>query len=325
MQDWYHLDGPALQAGLDSIPFIWLGDAQSFLINGGGLYLPCYENTTSDLSMCASDCTVDNYIKTIDVESGKTYRLRIIGGQILVGVNFAIHGHNMTVVEVDGVLCEPFEVSNLDVFGGQRYSVLVTMDQDPGSYFATTSVRYRSSGPNGWIVFKYSDSPETNFTLNESHPDHPEWNDTEPTLALEEMLVPKNIESYSDYDVLSADAGSVRRVVMVVTQATDSVSGMLRWALNNVTHEMPAKPVIYSAYESVHEDGAEPWPDTTIPDTVVLPEDPPTPWNYTEPVHDSVGSYNGEIGPSIIQVTGEYLSLLFSVLCVCKSTDEMTC
>jgi FtsP/CotA-like multicopper oxidase with cupredoxin domain len=123
LQDWYHLNGPALQAGLDSIPFIWVGNPQSFAINGGALYLPCYENTTSDPSQCDDNCSIENYIKTIEVESGKTYRLRIIGAQILIGVNFAIRNHTMTVVEVDGTLCEPFEVSNLDVMPGEFSSI----------------------------------------------------------------------------------------------------------------------------------------------------------------------------------------------------------
>lgn len=80
LQDWYHENGQTLHAGLDSIPFIWVGNPQSFAINGGGLYLPCFENTTSDPSICANNCSIENYIKTINVESGKTYRFRLIGG-----------------------------------------------------------------------------------------------------------------------------------------------------------------------------------------------------------------------------------------------------
>lgn len=120
LQDWYHLIGTELQAGLDSNPFIWVGNAQSFAINGGALYLPCLENTTSDpTNDCADNCSIENYIKTVEVEAGKTYRLRIIGGQILIGVNFGIANHTMTVVEVEGTLCEPFEVDNLDVMPGK--------------------------------------------------------------------------------------------------------------------------------------------------------------------------------------------------------------
>jgi hypothetical protein len=178
------------------------------------------------------------------------------------------------------------------------------MDQDPNSYWGTSSVRYRSSGPFGGIIFKYTDAPDANLTLDGPFPDHPLWDDMEPTLDLEAKLATKDIESYPDSDVLNADEDSIRRIIMVGTQATDLKSGRLRWAVNNVTYNMPSTPFIKSAYEAVNREGAEAWPNTAVPGAVVLPETPPTPWNYSEPVHDSVGTYNGESGASMIPVTG---------------------
>lgn len=178
------------------------------------------------------------------------------------------------------------------------------MDQDPNNYWGTSSVRYRSDGPFGGIIFKYTDAPEVNLTLDGPFPEHPLWDDIEPTLDLEAKLVTKDIESYPDSDVLTADEDSIRRIIVVGTQATDLESGKLRWAVNNVTYSMPSTPFIKSAYEAVNEEGAEAWPNTVVPGAAVLPETPPTPWNYSEPVHDSVGTYNGENGASMIPVTG---------------------
>jgi len=198
-------------SGLDTVPFIWIGYAQSFLINGGGIFTPCLGNETAGLA-CAADCSVlKNYIKSINVESGKTYRLRIIGAQELIGVNFAIQGHTMTVVEVEGTLVEPYVVANLDVMPAQRYSVLVTADQDPGNYVATTSVRYRPESPTGYILIKYQGSPEVDLTLDGDLPAHPGWNDTKPTIELEDNLFTLNPSSYYDSDVLSADTTSIRQ------------------------------------------------------------------------------------------------------------------
>jgi hypothetical protein len=188
------------------------------------------------------------------------------------------------------------------------------MDQDPLYYWATSSVRYRSSGPYGGIIFKYSDAPDTNLTLG-PYPDHPAWDDMEPTLELEANLATKDIDFYPDADVLTADEASIRRVVIVGTQATDLVTGKLRWAVNNVTYDMPSKPFILSAYEAVNADGADPWPDTVVPGAIVLPESPPNPWNYSDPVHDNVGTYNGESGPSMIPVTGKYIFLRCIAFC----------
>ena len=71
LQDWYHLDGHMRRTGLDTNPFIWIGNAQSFLINGGGVFEPCLGDATAGLS-CAEDCSVDKSIKSIEFEAGKT-------------------------------------------------------------------------------------------------------------------------------------------------------------------------------------------------------------------------------------------------------------
>jgi hypothetical protein len=75
---------------------------------------------------------------------------------------------------------------------------------------------------------------------------------------LERKLVTKNIDSYPDSDVLSADEDAIRRVVLVATQATNQATGMLRWAVNNVTYDMSPTPFIFSAYEACNEVDAAP-------------------------------------------------------------------
>ncbi|KAL7541771.1 hypothetical protein ACHAWF_007015 [Thalassiosira exigua] len=324
LQDWYHLDGSMRRTGLDSNPLIWIGNAQSFLINGGGIFSPCLGDSTDGLS-CASDCSADNYIKTIDVEEGKTYRLRIISGVELIGVSFAIKGHKMTVVEVEGTIVEPYEIESLDIMPAQRYSVLITADQEPGNYWATTSVRYRSTAPTGYINIKYAGTPQSNLTLDGGDfPTHPIWNDTEPTVELESNLFTKNPSSYNDADVLTADPSTIRRIVAVGTQAKDSETGLLRWAMNNVTMTLSDKPLILSAYEAVHAEGASAWPDTEVPGTVLVPEQPPTPWDYTKPVQDSVGEYNGNRGPSYIPLTeGEVVEVVMQNARALNGVPEM--
>lgn len=56
---------------------------------------------------------------------GKTYRMRFIGMTALSKFNVWIDGHNMTIIEVDGVDVEPYDVSILPIAAAQRYSVLV--------------------------------------------------------------------------------------------------------------------------------------------------------------------------------------------------------
>ena len=304
----YHLDGQMQRTGLDTNPFIWIGNAQTFLINGGGVYAPCLGDDTDGLAeqlsaQCADDCSLDNYIKSIEVEAGKTYRLRIIAGTELIGVNFAIHGHNMTVVEVEGAIIQPYEVENLDIMPAQRYSVLITANKEPGNYWATTSVRYRNTAPTGYLNIKYKDAPAATLTLDAAMPNHPAWDVTEPTIELEDNLLTKNPNSYDDYDILSTDPDFIRSIIAVGTQNMDTELDLLRWAMNNVTMTMSKVPLITQAYDAVASDSENAWPDTIIPGTVVVPDKPPNTWNYTEPVQDSVGIYNGDRGFSYISLT----------------------
>lgn len=326
LQDWYHEDGNYRRTGLDTSPFIWIGNAQSFLINGGGVYQPCLKH--NGLSSCAADCSKENYLKTIEVEGGKTYRIRIIAGTELIGVNFAIQGHRMTVVEVEGALVEPYEIENLDIMPAQRYSVLVKADQDPGDYWATTAVRYRDSGPMGYIRFKYKDSPVTPVSIlledDNSLPSHPAWNVTEPTTDLYSNLFTKNICFYDDADVLDAEETDIRRIIVVGTQANDEELGLLRWAMNNVTMTMGKEPIITSVYDAVNVKGSASWPELDVPGTVVVPDRPPTPWNYTERVQDSVGIYNGNRGPSYIPLTeGEVVEVVLQNARALNGVPEM--
>ncbi|CAO3597015.1 unnamed protein product [Absidia cylindrospora] len=67
----------------------------------------------------------------MEVTHGKTYRVRVIGALSFATVGFSLAKHRMTIIEVDGHMVKPYETDYLEVSSGQRYSVLVTMDQSP--------------------------------------------------------------------------------------------------------------------------------------------------------------------------------------------------
>ena len=62
----------------------------------------------------------------IKFEPGKTYRLRIINFSAASMFYFLIDGHDMKIIEVDGVDVEPTDASTVMLAAAQRYSVLVT-------------------------------------------------------------------------------------------------------------------------------------------------------------------------------------------------------
>lgn len=67
----------------------------------------------------------------MEVESGKTYLLRIVNAALNDELFFAIAGHNMTVVEIDAVYTKPFTTQAILIAPGQTTNVLVKADQSP--------------------------------------------------------------------------------------------------------------------------------------------------------------------------------------------------
>ncbi|KAL1405360.1 hypothetical protein Q8F55_008991 [Vanrija albida] len=94
------------------------------------------------------DLTTDYY--NVTLEANSTYRIRLINAGTFTTTVFSIDGHNLTVVEADGVSIEPFVAQSVELAVAQRYSVLVTLDQKPGAYWirnvlGTDQLRY--TGP----------------------------------------------------------------------------------------------------------------------------------------------------------------------------------
>ncbi|KAL7408823.1 multicopper oxidase-domain-containing protein [Mrakia frigida] len=85
----------------------------------------------------------DNFTSTYwnnTLEGGKTYRFRLVNTGSFADVSFSIDNHTLTVVEADGVSVEPVEVLSLTMGVAQRYSVLVTLNQQPGSYWMRSTL-----------------------------------------------------------------------------------------------------------------------------------------------------------------------------------------
>lgn len=89
LQDVFTKDDSTIEAGLISSPLVWSGETSMILVNGKGA--GSANGTACNASHAA-----------LDVQPGKTYRLRFIGSTALTLASLAIEGHDMTVIEVDG-------------------------------------------------------------------------------------------------------------------------------------------------------------------------------------------------------------------------------
>lgn len=68
------------------------------------------------------------------IQPGATMRLRLINHSSYFSYWFSIDGHELSIVEMDGVEVEPIPVRGVHANIGQRYSVMVTADQAVGEY-----------------------------------------------------------------------------------------------------------------------------------------------------------------------------------------------
>ncbi|KAJ0988978.1 hypothetical protein J5N97_007334 [Dioscorea zingiberensis] len=136
----------ALEDGTD------LGIPDGVLINGFGPY-------RYNESIVPAGITYE----TINVEPGKTYRIRVHNVGISTSLNFRIQNHNMLLVETEGSYTVQQNFTNMDIHAGQSYSFLVTMDQNATSdYYIVASARFVNASirdvATGVAILHYTNS-----------------------------------------------------------------------------------------------------------------------------------------------------------------------
>ncbi|KAJ7450358.1 laccase [Mycena latifolia] len=148
LADWYQYNSFHAPKTTPPIP-------NSTLINGLGRY----ENGP------LSDLTV------INVHHGKRYRLRLVSISCEPSFIFSIDGHSMSIIEVDGVNHQPLTVDSIELFAGQRYSVVLTANQPVSNYWIrsqpTQQGQYQgfANGTNSAIL-RYAGAPKDEPTTS---------------------------------------------------------------------------------------------------------------------------------------------------------------
>ncbi|GAA5986611.1 hypothetical protein JCM11641_005166 [Rhodosporidiobolus odoratus] len=127
VSDWYHERATKLNnqfmnkfnpTGAEPIP-----DALLIYAAQNGSYLP------------SNDAPEFNTDLSLPFEAGKTYRIRVINTGIFSMLYFWLDGHDMRIIEADGISTEEFPVDYLTLSVAQRYSVLVTARNDTNENF----------------------------------------------------------------------------------------------------------------------------------------------------------------------------------------------
>ncbi|KAJ3293253.1 hypothetical protein HDU79_000547 [Rhizoclosmatium sp. JEL0117] len=102
---------------------------ESGLIGGVGRY---------DCSITQSknkNCKNNNPLKQYTVTPGKRYRIRLINTAAQAHYTFSIDGHNLTVIEQDGVYTNPTVVNEISIHSAQRYSFILTANAAASNYW----------------------------------------------------------------------------------------------------------------------------------------------------------------------------------------------
>ncbi|EIN05334.1 laccase [Punctularia strigosozonata HHB-11173 SS5] len=210
LADWYHAVAPTIAVGV----------ADSTLINGLGRYAG---GPSSDLAV-------------ISVTSGKRYRFRLVSISCDPNFTFQIDGHKFTIIEVDGVNHEPLEVDEIQIFAGQRYSIVMAADQPVDNYWIRANPNNGAAqgfdnGINSAILrYVGADAVEPTTTQ-----------DTPSAALVETSLVPaENPGAPIPADQRCVDCADVN-----INLALDfNLNGDFQFNINGISYVSPTVPVL---------------------------------------------------------------------------------
>ncbi|KAK4057386.1 ferroxidase fet3 [Microbotryomycetes sp. JL221] len=224
--DWYHEPSKVMNkqfmskfnpTGAEPVP-------QSALVYfaKNGSYLPSNDNV------------LFNENASLPFEPNKTYRLRVFNTGSFAMLFMWIDGHQMRVIEMDGVDVEEFPVDKLTMSVAQRYSVLVTTKN-------TTDSNYMMHVNFDYTMFdQVPEDLKLNYTATVSYgeglPLAPEEVRYDMDLMEDHLMVPVEVKP---------QLVPTKNLTFTVTFDTYS-DGSNRAAFNDITFQMPKTPTLFS-------------------------------------------------------------------------------
>ncbi|KAL2784679.1 Cupredoxin [Aspergillus keveii] len=233
ISDYFSKTDAEIEAGLTSSNFTWSGETDAVLVNGH--------------SRPATNATGSCELAAIDIEPGKTYRLRFIGGTALSFVSLAIDSHEVSVIEVDGHDTKPLKTDFLQIASGQRYSVLLKAKSEAElaetkirQFYIQITILVRPEVLTNFAVLNYISDTKPDLTTVPSPPPLPVAETVQGWLDYElEPAVPAN-----DFPTLNE---VTRRIVIDVHQ---NVSDHTIWLQNGYdwVQSFPKSPYLVDIY-----------------------------------------------------------------------------
>jgi iron transport multicopper oxidase len=142
LADWYHY----LSTEAPAIPAF-----NSTLINGKGRYPG---GPAAPLAI-------------VNVSHGKRYRFRLVSISCDPNFVFSIDGHQLTVIEADGIETKPLVVDSIQIFAGQRYSFVLNANKPVGNYWIRSlPTGLNFTDLNNLAILNYAGVPAANPTVD---------------------------------------------------------------------------------------------------------------------------------------------------------------
>ncbi|XP_019191200.1 PREDICTED: laccase-22-like [Ipomoea nil] len=227
-------------------------------------------------------CSSKGY--NLEVESGKTYLLRVVNAALNEELFFKIAGHRLRVVEVDATYVKPFETDTIFVGPGQTTNALLTADQKAGKYqiaispFMDTIVATDNQTATATLSYK-----GTHLLASTALTIMPLQNATPVTTTFTDSLRSLNSRLYPANVPLSVDHSLVFAIGVGVNPCPACSSGSRVVAdINNVSFVMPTTPLLQAHYYNISGVFTDDFPGK-----------PRIPFNYTGTPPANMQTQNG--------------------------------
>ncbi|GAB7364083.1 hypothetical protein MBLNU230_g4635t1 [Neophaeotheca triangularis] len=205
--------------------------------------------------------------KVKGLKKNKKYRLRIVNTSVDNAIRVSLDGHKMTVIATDYIPSKPFEAETILIAVGQRYDVVIKMDQEPGNYWfrANNAADCRSSNKfYGRAIWTYNGVKEAEPT-SDAH-DESGAQCIEPTGVAPYWVQPVPSSTFTE-QLKSMDISLTRAQVVpngdsVFVWALNQTSMSVEWDKPTLTYVMDGEdefPEKYNVIPTIKEGGWNYW------------------------------------------------------------------
>ncbi|KAL2838445.1 Cupredoxin [Aspergillus pseudoustus] len=225
----------------------------------------------------------------IKVEPNKTYLVHIICIGNWPGHTFVFDGHDLTVVEVDGVFTDPYPAGSkrLRITTGQRMSVLIKTKEDTSRNYAI----WDTMDINMMLIYEDRAIPE-NFNPNATA-----WlvyNEAEPLPPAPDVHdLDTNTDFVDDVAFVPADHEPLLEPVdrqIVLDTGFKAIDGVARFTVNGETYMPPTTPTLYTVLSLDEE-------SRSIADPAVYGQVNPFVIQYGEVVEIVINNHHDNLHP----------------------------